>query len=502
MKQEIKRFWQNSNIWTAVLCVAALLFIVVPLTYIARYMWPVSDDFELSLWTKEAFDTTGSVWQVFKRAWDFTVYKYFSWQGAYSSILLMALQPGVWGDQYYGLGLVVIMVSLLAGIFGLSYVIMVKYGRAPKSVWLTITSLVSFAWFLRVMYTEEAFYWWTGASYYTGFYAWGMMMVTVMLLFYNDWKQYGWLQKSFFYIIGVFACLFVAGGNFPTTLLLILVGCGLTTAAYVSKKKSRFVLLTYTITTIAGLLASILAPGNAKHMSNDMETNISALEAIFISIRDGLGYIESWINVSVIMLFVFLLPFVWQLARKCTWKFKWPVVATILSGGLYLAEYAPVSYAFGGYAPGRMINLYYINFYWLLLFNVCYWVGWIYRRLEEKKPELLEKVSALQVKWQSCYVCVAGVLFLLSVVRVGITNTNLYWVYSEWYHGYYQQVDEFITDRVAYFEEHQGEDVVVEKVPYESVITYFGDLFPDKNHLVNETMAEYYGVNSISLKEE
>ena len=95
MKNKIIKFWQNSNIWTAILCVAALLLIVVPMTYISKYMWPVSDDFELSLWTKEAFVTTGSLWQVLKRAWDFVVYKYFNWQGAYSSILLMALQPGI-----------------------------------------------------------------------------------------------------------------------------------------------------------------------------------------------------------------------------------------------------------------------------------------------------------------------------------------------------------------------------------------------------------------------
>ena len=62
-------------------------------------------------------------------------------------------------------------------------------------------------------------------------------------------------------------------------------------------------------------------------------------------------------------------------------------------------------------------------------------------------------------------------------------------------------MDEFIEERVAFFEEHQGEDVVIKRVPYQSVITYFSDLFPDKDHLVNATMAEYYGVNSIDLIE-
>ena len=483
------------------LCVAALLLIVIPMTYISKYIWPCSDDFELSLWTKEAFVTTGSLWQVMKRAWDFVVYKYFNWQGAYSSILLMALQPGVWGDEHYWMGVVLIMLSLLIGIYWLSYVLMVKHGKAPKSVWLTITSLVTFAWFLRVMYTEEAFYWWTGASYYTGFYAWGMMIVAAMCTFYTDWSRYGKVRKSFFYIIGVLACLFVGGGNFPTTMLLLLIAMGLTVFAYIYKKPSFKILLTCVVSTLSALLISVLAPGSTNHMNNDFEADVSAIEAIFISIRDGLNYIASWTNISVIMLYVFLLPFIWQLVRRCGWKFKWPVLVTILSGGLYLAEYAPVSYAFGGFAPGRMINLYYINYFWLMLFNVFYWLGWIDRRLRVKFTDKMNRLEEGRFKWQPIYVCVAGVLFLLSVVRIGITNTNLYWVYLELHNGYYQQVDEFLEDRVAYFEEHQGEDVVVNPVPYQSVITYFGDLFPDKDHLVNTTMAEYYGVKSIDITE-
>jgi hypothetical protein len=120
---------------------------------------------------------------------------------------------------------------------------------------------------------------------------------------------------------------------------------------------------------------------------------------------------------------------------------------------------------------------------------------------EKRCADRLEKISSNQRKWQPLYVCVAGVLFLLSVAKMGITNTNLYWVYSELYHGYYEQMDEFVEERVAYFGEHQGDDVTVDKVPYESVITYFSDLFPDKDHLVNTTMAEYYGVKSISITE-
>lgn len=500
MKQKLKSFWLNSNLWTAILCVAALLLIVVPMIYISKYVWPSSDDYEFSIFAKEAFVAGGSIFEILKQAWSVVAEKYVNWQGTYSAIFLMALQPGIWGDKFYGVGAVVVLVSLLVGLFSLSYVLMVKHGKAKKSIWLTITSLVTFAWFLRLMYTEEAFYWWNGASYYMGFFSWAMILVAAELSFYTDWQKYSKTKKSFFYIISALVCLFLGGGSYPAALLLVLVSAGILVASIIYKKKSISIIGSITFFSLLGLLINVLAPGNANHMDNG-GIEVSALEAIFISIRDGLIYIRSWTNISVVMLFVFLLPFIWQLVKKCPLKFRYPIVATILSGGLYLSEYAPISYAFGGFAPGRMINIYYLNFYLLLLFNVCYWLGWICRKLEAKKPKWLETITKFQKKWQSAYVIVVGALFLLSTAKIGITNTNLYKVYVELYNGSYEMVDNFYKDRISYFEAHRGEDVVVDKVPYESAITYYSDLFDYKEHMVNVAMARYYGVKSISLRE-
>lgn len=496
MKQRFSKIWENSNIWTAALCVAALLFTVIPMMYITRYVWPCADDYVFSRGPHGALMETGNFWGAIKSAWDCVAWNYAEWQGTYSAIFLMALQPGIWGEQYYALGLLFIFVSLYAGVFCLSYIIMVKHGKAPKSVWLTITSLLMFAWLLRVMYPSEAFYWWNGASYYIGYHSWAMLIIAALLCFYCDWHRYGKGRKSFFYITGVLIGLFMGGGNYPTALMLILIMGGLAVSSYIYHKPALRIIIIYALSTLAGLLISVLAPGNTRHMNHDFEHNVSATEAIFISIKDGLRYISDWTNISVVMLFVFLLPFIWQLVKSSGWKFKYPILATILSGGLYLAGFAPVSYAFGGYAPGRMINLYYLNYYFLLLFNVIYWVGWIYNKIEAKN------ICINRRKWQPVYVCIAGVLFLLSVAKTGITNTNLYWVYLELYNGYYTEVDQFMAERIAYFEEHPDEDIIVEPVPYKSVLTYFGDVFPDKEHVANVGVAEYYGLKSISLQEK
>ena len=499
MKKKLIKLKYDSNVWIAAGSVLLVAVMVLPMMYISRYVWPSVDDYELSLWTKKAFLETGSLWEVLKQAGAYVIYKYFGWQGSFSSILLMALQPGIFGDEYYWIGVILIIVSLLAGVYLLTYVLMVKQAKTSKSIWLILTSLPFWAWLLRLMYTEEAFYWWTGASYYTGFHSWAMLMTAVAICIYTDWDKYGRCRRIASYILGGAVCVFLGGGNFATALMFVLVLSGLLLGAIISHKKSVGVLGVYTLCTLAALILAVVAPGNSAHMNNDFQQDISAVEAIFISIRDGLQYIRSWTNISVVMLFVFLLPFIWRLTRDCSLSFRLPVLATILSGGLYLAEYAPTSYTFGGYAPGRLVNLYYLNYYGLLLFNVFYWIGWLDRKT--KGLVKVGKIADNQHKWQPFYIGIVGVLFLLSISVIGIKNTNFYRIYGELNAEIHKKADSFLSQRVDYFAEHQGEDVIVEKLPYKSEITYFGDLYPDQEHIVNSTMAEYYGVNSISLKE-
>ncbi len=497
-----KRIKADSNIWMAVCSVGVLAVTVLPFIYIARYIWPSSDDFEMSLWCKEALDATGNIWQVLKRAVDYAVYKWEVWEGTYSSIFLMALQPGIWGDEYYAIGVIFLIVSLVAAAFTLTYVLMVKQAKAPKSVWLILTSLPIWGWFLWAMYTEEAFFWWTGASNYTGFYSWVMLIIALAACLYTDWEDYGRGKKSLLYLVCVI-CFLLGGGNYLAGLLQVLTLGGYFAAAVITRKKNKLILGAYTISAAGGLLLSVMAPGNFTHMSHDgIRADISVAEAVLIAFRDGFYNIYVWTHVQQVLLFLMLLPFVWTLAKGSGCKFRFPLLATILSGGLFLAEYMPTSYAYGGYEPGRIINLYYWNYYWLILFNLFYWVGWIDRKLRKRCGVQMEKLAKGQNIWQMVYVSAAAVLFLASMGIRGVRETNLGWVYAELLTGKYRMVDEAMAERIAYFEQHQGEDVTVEGIPYKSVITYFGDLFPDTDHLVNRTMAEYYGVKSITLKDE
>lgn len=497
--KKAKKLIFNSNVWMAVISVFFLAAMFLPLVYIAQYIWPCSDDFEMSLWSKMAFDATGSVFQTVIKALEYALDYWKKYEGTFSSLFLMALQPGIWGDQYYGIGVAVLVVGLVLCTFTLTYVLIVKCARAPKSIWLILTAVPMMAWFMWIVSTEEAFFWWTGASNYVGFHSWVMLMIAVVIGIYRDYDSYSGLKRKLLYLL-CFGCFFLGGGNYLSALLLVLVLLGVLAAAIYGRRANRCILACLFVSAMTALLLSVFAPGNSFHMIRDVETDISVLDAICISIRDGIYDIYAWTHIPQFLLFAMVIPFVWTLARGSGCKFRLPLVATILSGGLFLAEYAPISYSYGGFEPGRIINLYYWNYYWLVMFNLFYWIGWIDRKVKERKGKVREYLVQKQNCWQAFYVLVAAVLFVSCLGIRGLRETNPGWVYAELIKGRYRMTDEFMADRIAYFEQHQGEDVVVEEIPYKSVITYFDDLFPDTDHLVNRTMAEYYGVKSITLK--
>ena len=352
----------NRKCWIAILLLALS---VIPILWVGQYAHTVMDDFSYGATALSAM-RQGCSWlaAAIKTAKSY----YFSWQGTFSAVAMMSLVPSVWGEDYYFLTPFVMLISLVVGTFKLTDTLLRKVLKRTRAEAISVAAVILWISIEQLPSAAQAFYWWNGASYYMGFHSWAMLMTAVALCAYNGWESYGRIRKIILFILGGLGCIFLGGGNYLTALMLVLVLAGLALAALIKRKKSKMILGFYFLSTLAALVSSIAAPGNVAHMNYNFQNDISVSEAIYISIKDGLINIRDWSNVFVIMLYVFLLPFIWKLARNCPLKFRFPVLVTILSGGLYLAEYAPISYTFGGYAPGRIVNLYYWNYYGIFLY--------------------------------------------------------------------------------------------------------------------------------------
>ena len=99
MITRMKTFKTESKIAIAlvILFVASLL----PIFWLGSYGYPSADDYGFSAYSHIAWTGTHSIWQTIKAAGDTVIERWYGWQGTFSSIFLMALQPGIWG--MYGL---------------------------------------------------------------------------------------------------------------------------------------------------------------------------------------------------------------------------------------------------------------------------------------------------------------------------------------------------------------------------------------------------------------
>ena len=77
------------------------VFSIIPLLLVARYNHGWADDYSYGFLAYSAWKQTHSIWQIILAAAAQVKNSYFNWQGTYSGILFMAIQPGIFGDAYY-----------------------------------------------------------------------------------------------------------------------------------------------------------------------------------------------------------------------------------------------------------------------------------------------------------------------------------------------------------------------------------------------------------------
>lgn len=87
---------------TLMIALIALICVLVPMLLAARYNFPSADDFANSAETHFFYASTHSLSKVFAAAIEFTADTYMTWQGSFTGIFLMALQPAIFGEGRIG----------------------------------------------------------------------------------------------------------------------------------------------------------------------------------------------------------------------------------------------------------------------------------------------------------------------------------------------------------------------------------------------------------------
>ena len=472
-EQKYSRFYILCALVISLVLVAA----IVPILMVGDCAHPFGDDFAYSGFVHYALEDGTSVADAL-----FYIIKtyYFGWQGTYTAALLMALQPAVWGEQAYVLTTVVMLLSLIVPTALLTDTIMRRcFGLSVWDWAIATAGLLLLTIFYQVSGCE-AFYWWNGAVYYTFFYGQMLLLVTCVLR-----MRLQPAHPKCFMVAALVLAFIIGGGNYVTGLFscLLLFGYALLCLIW-DRKNFRNPAIVGIVVTLC-FLVNALAPGNAVRQAASVGMDVPA--AIISSVLQVAVDTRDYMNLPILGYLLLMIPLLWKIAGRTEFSFPWPLAVSVILVLALASQNTPHFYALSTAGPGRLRNIIFDSWLWMLLLLEGYWVGWLRSRLSCGKlfSDGVGKVIVLPVL----------VISLMALV-FGFSETSTGRCVQALADGSARAYDRCAT---AWEERLKGEeaDVVVEALENPTDLLYYFNICGDENAFANKAAATYYRKNSV-----
>ena len=495
----------RSHINVKNLCiVTAVVFILslIPIFVLAFYNHPAADDFYYSVKTYHAFTETGSFGETLKAAGTQVTETYGDWQGTFSAVFLFALHPAVFGDGLYFLSTFILVPLFIGATLFLSGVILKKYMGVSTPVYLIISLAVLYCSIQFAPDPCQAFYWWNGSVYYTMFYTFAEILFSLLLLYLKSDKRW---QKILCGALSLPLAVIVGGGNYVTALAgsLLLAFAVLYLAAV--KRDKRVILAAVVLALLLAAFAfSVASPGNTIRYEEHDEHH-SALQAIAVSFYYSIRMIATFSRVTELFIFALLCPFIYRTVSRLRFSFRYPLLFSFFSFCIYTAQFAPHAYAYFSPGPGRMVNLYYFSYFWLMLANLFYFCGWLAKKKNFSADTLIRALKKPQ------YFSVAAALLIL-VLAAPMTfdapegdgwDYKNYTMFNAGYSvasGEAKQFDEEYKARLDIYHDDAVKEVELHHFTKAPKLLVYGDLHEDPNfRWANVPLAKIYHKNYVTV---
>lgn len=408
--------------------VALLILICIPLFVVTRYAYMYSDDLRYGAVTHHAI-VNGQPWRIFGLAAKQAAEIYRTWQGSFSAVFLFALQPGIWGEQYYQLGIYIVIACM---IFLQAALIRRLQGKGTARLapadFVGFCSLLCLVQIFYMPYPDDCFYWFNGGLYYIVFYCLQLLLLSEILVLLRFPKHLD-TKKRLFFAWMLCLTVIVGGGNLATGLSTALALCLIAAALFFMKNRHRFRVLAVTVVYLAAFAVNIAAPGNAVRGQEAGYHLMSPVATVFVAMWHCLTNIYSWTDLKMWLILLTAAPILWKMASVIKanqhFAFRFPGIASILLFGVYASQLAPITYMQGTYGPKRMGDMMWSSYVLFLFVLEGYWIGWIQNRfgnsgsLKKIRESLCRRYGILQVACLALW-CVA---VLLTDVKTSTTYT-------------------------------------------------------------------------------
>ena len=391
--------------WLFSVLLVVLFITWLMLAWSGKYVYPQGDDFEYGANSHLAWVHGKGVLGAFGGACKTVADAFGSWQGTFSSIFLMALQPGIWGEQYYHL-----TPALLSGLLSLAVLIFsyqffhTLFGAGKKEAGILGCLLAILALQLAPA-KVSAFYWWNGGIHYTGAFSF-LLLFTAFLIHAIARKE----KRVLYSVLAAWMAVMVGGGNLVTALIgNVVTGYVILILLWIERKDLLKYLALPGGAMLVAFCINVVAPGNWIRQGKSGEIVSygvigSILKSFVLCIQDIAG---DWTGIFWVFLILMALPVLWTIASKTEFEFPLPGVITLAGYCFLSAMYAPQLFALGQWGTGRIENIMYDMFLILTVVLEFYWIGWI-----QKKQKLCWNADS-HLRWYGFCTGMTVICFLL-----------------------------------------------------------------------------------------
>lgn len=376
---------------------------LIPVLAISPYIYARADDYSFGYHCRIAWDATGSLWEVAKAAVVMIEEAYFVWQGTFSSIFMMAIQPAVFGEKLY----VIVPMFFVLIITGSSYfflkTVLIDWLKVDKTISKICIWIYIFLVIQCIPVHQSAFFWYNGAVHYIASHCAQLCLITFLLRLYMGKKNVG------NYLGCIFFAIYVGGGNLVTLVSTLLLSLTVMLMIVLTKswKQNKSIIMGCIVYWCA-MAVNLAAPGNYGRLSvaNSLGLTGAFVQAFIQSLNFMFG---EWMHWTLVLTVIFLSPFLWKIAGMVKAPFSYPVLVIGYSW-CYLASlfFSPL-YGAGMVGAGRYINIMYLQGVLLLLFDIVYLFGW----MQKKYPLLTEKSL---IKNEKSYLSIAARCIAIALI--------------------------------------------------------------------------------------
>lgn len=492
---------KNKDSMRTALYVLLFLFLLslIPLYCIGTYAHPSADDYSYGISTKRVWEDTHSLSAVIDTAKEKTIDKFYRWQGNFSAIFLMYLQPGIFGENYYFLAPLLLITNFLICSLFFYYSVFTKITKSRPALAL-IASIVMISFALQFTpVPSDSFYWYNGAVYYTFFYSLSLLLygILIQLYYFRHWHS-----KLLLAIFCAFLSFIIGGSNYSTALLnAILLFFTLVLCLIKQNHHIKYYIFVFAA-GMFGLLISISGPGNLLRQSTIGEPH-SAIISILLSFVYGFYSIANATSVPIFLFWFLMLPIFWKMIDTMDFSFRNPIFAVILTFCFYSAQITPVIYAQGIRIPYRIRNIVYFNYFIFVAFNLFYILGYLKQQKKLNRP-----LPTISSRYYYGIVIILFFFFCFGSIQVSenenkkIELTNLPFSASAAYSlviGEAEQYDREVSLRVERLMNSPQKNLILKPFEHKPYVLFHSDITSDPYYWKNIHLAQYYKKRMVRL---